>query len=652
VQVRVFSIWWVMLFLLSGSAYAGNPEDDFPAARDAFRRGDIQRLDFYAARLKGDILEPFVTFLQLESRLKDADPGEIKAFISVNQDSHLSDRLRADWLRMLGKQEVWPLFLEEYPELVNRDNELVCYALQARLAQNDPTAYQDARAMWFTGNDQPASCLPVFDTLALRGALTVEDVWTRERLALEAGNVSVAKAVLMYLPQRSPLLGQALDRAADNPAAYLDNPLLDLKSREGREFAMFALYRLARSEPSQALPFWNAIRQQFPPEQQGYVWGQMAFQAARKHDPAALEWYANAGSAPLNEEERAWKVRAALRGRNWPLVLATIDTMPPREQSQGNWRYWKARALKALGKAGEANAILAPLSVEHNFYGQLATEELGSVIGSPAATYKASEEEIKAVGRIPAIRRALALYQMNIRYDANREWQWAIRDFDDKQLLAAAELARRNDWYDRAIYTAEKTTRLHDFSLRFPAPHRELMHDYASQVDLDEAWIYGLIRQESRFVQQARSGVGASGLMQLMPSTAKWVAKKLGMRGFRQSLINQLNVNLEFGTYYLKHVLDELDGQPVLATAAYNAGPRRANRWRGEGAMEGAIYAETIPFAETRGYVQKVMSNAVYYANRFGQRMTSLKQRLGTIAGTAGRPLCTGNGDERAPSCD
>jgi soluble lytic murein transglycosylase len=170
-------------------------------------------------------------------------------------------------------------------------------------------------------------------------------------------------------------------------------------------------------------------------------------------------------------------------------------------------------------------------------------------------------------------------------------------------------------------------------------------------VGLDEAWVYGLIRQESRFVQQARSGVGASGLMQLMPGTARWVAKRIGMKNFSQALVNQLDTNVALGTYYLKYVLDKLDGQPLLATAAYNAGPRRAINWRSVAPMEGAIYAETIPFTETRGYVQKVLSNAVYYGNRFGQQMQSLKQRLGTITSGSGKIECGGD-DERAPACE
>jgi soluble lytic murein transglycosylase len=252
---------------------------------------------------------------------------------------------------------------------------------------------------------------------------------------------------------------------------------------------------------------------------------------------------------------------------------------------------------------------------------------------------------------MPGIQRALALYQLNLRTEANREWLWVTRDFDDQRLLAAAEIARRNNWLDRAINTADKTRELHDFSLRYPAPHRDVMQAYARERDLDEAWVYGLIRQESRFVQQARSNVGASGLMQLMPTTAQWIAKRLGLKHFQQNLIGQIDTNISFGTYYLKYVLDTNDGQPVLATASYNAGPSRAKRWKDEHALEGAIYAESIPFTETRNYVQKVMSNASYYANRFGQRLITLKQRLGTISGRNGKTECQSR-DERSPSCD
>ena len=663
----------IAVIFLAGAAFdaaAANSETDFLAAREAFRSGNIARLNTLSARLQGHVLEPYVAYMQILSHLKDAGPDEVKDFMQRNSDSYLSDKLRGDWLRWLGKNQRWDIFNAEYPALAGKDTELACYALQARTALGDGAALREAKAYWFSAEDQPDSCSPLFDGLASNGLLTVEDVWTRLRLTLEAGNVSVAKHVARYFPGQQEIPVRELERAAENPAVFLDkmphtishgpvagpiadrSPLgVDLKTRAGRELTIFALSRLARSQPQQALSYWNALSSRFSAEEQAYVWGQLALYAARKHDPAALSWFGKAAGARLSDLQLAWKVRAALREHNWQEVQAAIAAMSEAEQNQGAWRYWKARAMKAQGKTVQANAIWLPLSKEFNFYGQLAAGELGAVAGIPSESFKAGEDEIKAMEKTPAIRRALTLYEMNLRYEANREWIWAMRGFDDRHLLIAAEVARRHNWYDRAINTADKTVQLHDFSLRFLSPHRDVMQDYVRETGLDEAWVYGLIRQESRFVQQARSGVGASGLMQLMPGTARWVAKRLGIKSFRQAMVNQLDTNLALGTHYLKYVLDKLDGQPLLATAAYNAGPRRAIRWRSPDAMEGAIYAETIPFTETRGYVQKVMSNAVYYGNRFGQQLLSLKQRLGTVVGENGKTECGGN-DERAPSCE
>ncbi|MDD5241021.1 MAG: transglycosylase SLT domain-containing protein [Sulfuricella sp.] len=643
--------------LLAGSAFSGfgnaaaaNQEADFYAAREAFRSGDNARFKTLSARLQDHVLEPFVSYMQIMLRLRDASPDEIRGFIQRNSDSYLADKLRGDWLRLLGKDRRWDLFMSEYPALINKDSELVCYSLQARLGQGETAALPEARPYWFSAEEQPASCLPLFDALATGGLLTVDDVWARLRLALEAGNVSVAKRVTLYFPGHQEISLRELERAADSPLAFLDRPSVDLNTRAGRELTIFALTRAARSQPQQALPYWNALRPRFSAEEQAYTWGWLAFHAARKHDPVALSWYGKAGSR-LSDLQLAWKARAALREQRWPEVQAAIDAMSEAEQNQVSWRYWKARALKAQGRAAQGNAILAPLSKEFNFYGQLAAADLGVAVGVPAENFKLGEDEIRAMEKLPVIRRALALYQMNLRYEANREWLWAVREFDDRRLLAAAEVAQRQGWYERAINTADKTRQLHDFSLRFPAPHRDVMQEQARLVGLDEAWVYGLIRQESRFAQQANSSVGASGLMQLMPKTALWVAKRLGLKNYRQSMINQLDTNIAFGTYYLKYVLDKLDGQPLLATAAYNAGPSRAVRWRGDVPMEGAIYAETIPFSETRGYVQKVMSNAVYYGNRFGQQLQSLKQRLGTVAAGKGKSGCGGD-DERSPACE
>ena len=312
--------------------------------------------------------------------------------------------------------------------------------------------------------------------------------------------------------------------------------------------------------------------------------------------------------------------------------------MPASLQDSRTWQYWRGRALAAQGQRSEAENLYRKVSTTgRNFYALLATEELGnSVHDSRNTTDRPSASDARRIATEPAIQRSLALLQLSVnqgrpewRDDARREWRWAMRGRNDKDLLAAAELAAQNNFIDMSIYSADMTESDHDFALRYPTPHRDLMHRYSAQSGLDEAWAYGLIRQESRFVPAARSGVGASGLMQIMPSTAKWIAGKLGESNYS---INDLDTNIRYGTWYLQYINNDL-GDEVMATAGYNAGPGRARAWRDYRSLEGAIYAETIPFNETRDYVQKVMTNATYYAYTFGERNLSLKRRMGTVPG-------------------
>jgi soluble lytic murein transglycosylase len=425
-----------------------------------------------------------------------------------------------------------------------------------------------------------------------------------------------------------------LDHAAADPQRYLNNAKLSDSTEAEHRVALFALQRLAKQLPQLAWVQWGKISSNFNVDEQHYFYAWLAYEAAIRQDSRALEWFKAADGVTLTEAQHAWRARAALRAQNWQEVRASIVAMPPQEQQEGVWRYWNARALKQLGRDEDAAKIFLALSSEYNFYGQLAVDELGIPIAanSRPAGFQPGKNEIDAMLAQPGIQRTLALYRMDLRTDALREWAWAIRKFDDKQLLIASEIARRNQMYDRSINTADRTVQLHDFSLRYPAPYREDLRGHIQENQLEEAWVYGLMRQESRFVTQAKSNVGAAGLMQVMPSTAKWIARKLGMRDYRKRQVGNMETNLIFGTYYMKTVLGWFDNNPVLASAAYNAGPSHARQWRGDSPLEGAIYTETIPFSETRDYVKKVMSNTVYYAQQFGQPPRSLKQRLGIIA--------------------
>ena len=615
------------------------PEEIFLAARAAVRAGDYNKLARYDAQLQGYLLEPYVNSWLLRQRLEDVPAEEVRAFLSNQKGSLLAELVRRDWLKALGRKQQWEMFRAELPLLVSDDNEIICYALQARWQQQDASALAEVRAQWYAPRELPEGCVPLAEALIASGEFTSRQVWERVRLLLEAGAVSAAWRAAEYLPAQEALDRGRLFAVAAGPQRFLDDKKKNLSQRAVRELTMFALHRLARSDPPAAAAIWDAkLRAHFSAEEQGYVWGQLALQAARRNLPEALKWYAHAETAraPLTEEQLAWRLRAALRQGDWNEVRISAEMMSPLQRNEPAWICWQGRAAQALGNPVGARTLFERIAGEHHFYARLAAEELGLAFTVPSKGYTPTAEDVAAIAREPGFARALALYQLGQRFESAREWIWSIRGMDDKQLLAAAEFARQNEMFDRAINTADKTLALHDFSVRYLAPYREALGENARAQQLEEAWVLGLVRQESRFISAVKSSAGAAGLMQLMPATAKWVAHRMGMQDYSWARVTDAGVNAALGTYYLRHVLDDLDGNPVLAAAAYNAGPGRARKWRDTRALEGAIYAETIPFNETRDYVKKVMNNTMYYAAILGGQARTLKARLGVIAPRGG----------------
>jgi soluble lytic murein transglycosylase len=621
---------WLLVGLGAVPA-AADTDASFLAARDAFQKSDATRLDALAAELPAHPLFPYVAYWQLRLRLAEtADPVVLDA-LARERDTLVGQRLRADWLKQLASRKDWDTFEREAPAAIVEDVELDCFRLQARLARGDAAVLAAARPLWLQAGPQPAACEPVFDALIEAGQLTEDDVWARTRLALEAGNLSFAKALAAYFAPAKRIPAKELDAIARNPQRYLDRKPLPLKTRAQRELAIFAAWRVAQSLPVVAANRLERFESQLPTADRAFAWGQVALAGALRHRPEAGTWFRRAGSQALTDRQLAWQARSAMRAGDWATVLSAIEAMSEREQALAPWRYWKARALTAQGKTAEGNALLAVLSGEHHFYGQLAAEDLGTTVSSLPTLYHPSAEEVDGVEQVPGIRRALKFYELGMRYEGALEWRWTVRAFDDRNLLAAGELARRTGWYERAIDTAERTRTLHDFTLRYPMPYREVVSEYTRQLALDEAWVYGLVRQESRFVVDARSSAGAQGLMQLMPATARHVARRLGLSGLDRQRVTAIDTNINLGTYYLRDLMDSLDAQPVVATAAYNAGPSRARAWRADKPLEGAVYTETIPFNETRDYVRKVMSNTMFYSRLIGQQFTSLRARLGVV---------------------
>ena len=639
---------FLLLFLTLHIAFASanlhaSLDSDYQLARDAVQKGKNAQFAKIAATFPDDhLLTPYIRYWQLKeagrvadrasgNQARDSSSSAQQAFIRQYADSPLSNRLRTELARKDGLRADWPVFLANFTEIVRPDQELLCLAMRARQATGDVNQRAQADstgiALWRTARDLPSSCEPIFDSLADRGLLSLEDRLGRLRLALDDGNLRLARELDARLPDDARMLPNALNEAKSNPARLI---AAAEPQRAQREVALYALTQMAKNSPEEAANLWQQQQDKYSAAEQSYGWGQIGLHAARRHDSRAMSWFARAGTVG-SELQAAWKARAALRAGQWIEVFRSIEAMPEATQNEAVWRYWKARSLKAMNAHYPANVLFAKLSREIHYYGLLAEEELPAKLEARPADYKITPNDLKAAEANIGLQRALLLRRLGDQGNALEEWNWALRGMDDRSLLAAAELARRNEWYDRAIATAERTRDEHDFDLRYLAPYRDLASAYSQENELDEAWVFGLMRQESRFIDYARSSVGAQGLMQIMPATAKWISRQLGLGKNAHAGVNNPDTNIRFGTYYLKHVYDSLSQSPVLATAGYNAGPGRARRWQAETPLEGAIYVENIPFFETREYVKKVLANAMFYRNSFGGVSQPLKERLGVI---------------------
>ncbi|MCL4800820.1 MAG: lytic transglycosylase domain-containing protein [Burkholderiales bacterium] len=635
-----------LAFAVATPCLAVDEREAFKAAAEAFRKSDATRLEAHAKKLRGSGLEPYLDYWQLKLELETVDAGAVREMLWKNDGLLLGERLRNDWLRALARQQQWDVLLAEYPKLTQEDPEVTCLALQARWRNGDRASLSEVRAFWNAPRDVPEGCLPLIEAEIADGRIDTEDAWARVRALLVANQVAAAKRTINYLPAAETPRERTIDSIRRKPEHYVEQHKHDLKKRVDRELAIYALTRVAQRDAGRAAAYFtDRLRERFPAADQGYVWGQIATNAARQHLAEATFWFARAGDAPLEDEQLAWRARAALRAGNWPEVGAAIDRMSAEGRGDPTWVYWKARALRAAGDARGAELLFARIAHDHDFYGKLAREELGLSLSIPPRGYAPKDEEVARAASNESLKRSLALFRVDFRGEATREWIWGVRGMNDRELLAAAELARRYEIWDRAINTANRTVGEHDFSVRFLAPYREVFSEQARAQGLDEHWVLGLVRQESRFITDARSAAGASGLMQLMPRTARWIARQIGMRDYSWRKVTDVDVNVALGTSYLKYVYDGLGESTVLAAAGYNAGPRRAQRWRAEGPLEGAIYAETIPFTETRDYVKKVMSNTVYYAAIYGGEVRPLKERLGVIPGRGAEDATDGSGE-------
>ncbi len=613
------------------AAAAQGTDADVLAAKAAFDRGDRARLDAIAPRAKGHVLEPYVAWWRLKLGIDTAEPEAVRAFVARYGSTPLAERAQAEWLKALGRKGDWGRFSAAYGTGGYDDVEIQCYAHQAARQQSGDAALASAKPLWFTGQATPDACEPLFAALIARGSITIDDRWARYRLALEAGSARLAQQIAGDLPTADRIPARSFQHVDEKPATRLLQGGFRWNFRDGHELALYALERAARSDPEGAREGWLKWRGRLSASERAWGNARLAYHASRQLVPWANDAWRETLPETMTADMHAWRVRAALRARAWKDVGVAVDAMPRAQADEPAWRFWRARASMSAGREDEARAVFTALSSEHDYYGLLAAEALGTCVDPKSVAAVPDPAWQAKFGARDDVARVVKLAELDLRADSLREWRSVVRGLDDDALNQASIYIASRGLHDRSINTANLTRERHDYALRYPMPWREQFSAAARDNAVEEALLLGIARQESRFVPEIVSSAGAVGLMQLMPATARWVAKQSGRSDYKPSRINELDVNTQFGAFYFKYWLDRLDGSPALAAAAYNAGPGRAQAWRPAEPLEGAIWVETIPFNETRDYVKKVLANSVYYAHALGDPASDVRQRLGTV---------------------
>ena len=559
------------------------------------------------------VLSDYSQYQSAIDAAKRGDDAWVQQFLSQASDSAMAENVRNEWLKTLGARGQWDLFRQEFSKLnaAGVAQEVQCYA---DLSSGN---YSKAAELVRVTGKLPAGCTRLVESAAASGRLNTNDAWRRVRGLLSNSQTTDARNL-------AAALGSPFEGGAQGATEY---SLLSVIGKDARKSAS-------------AAATLSDMESGLSREQRSFAWGVLGhYHAQSQNMPTALSYYGRVSDRKqLTDEQLEWYARAALRLQRWDELASVIQHMPEKLQKDPTWQYWLGRSFAAQGKSGQAKEMYEKAAASgRNFYAVMAGEELGRRINTRNNVSDADAKDVLRMSEDGAIKRALVLFKNSqsngdskMRRQAQAEWRFATRDFNEDNLLTAAQVAFDNQFYDMAINSSDRTDHKLNYKLRYISPFKDLTVHYAAQAGVDPAWVYGLIRQESRFVMGAESSVGAQGLMQVMPATAREIAGKIGMSS---SELYTMDGNIRMGTWYMADAKRRLQNNEVMATAGYNAGPGRARNWQASSPLEGAIYAETIPFTETRDYVKKVMTNATYYASLFNEPQTSLKQRMGTVPG-------------------
>ncbi|MCU7851947.1 MAG: transglycosylase SLT domain-containing protein [Candidatus Thiodiazotropha sp. (ex Monitilora ramsayi)] len=592
----------------------------FVAAEEALAANDSEEFQSLKASLSDYPLFPYLVYQETLHSLKNQTSANIRQALKLLQDTPLQKQLLDHWLALLAEERLWLSYLHFYQPGGSISRQ--CQHLQALINTGKrELAFESVTPIWLSGHSRPKACDPVLNTWIAAGHLDQSLVWQRFQLAMKAGQIRLARYVKRFLNADDVQWADRWLTLHADPSRWtqlidMDHPMLD-------EMAVQTVRRLAWTNIDKAFNAWQRLTRtiDFSDFQHLQVARSLMGQISRQD--TNLKSQQITGLLPkkylhLDSTLSDKQIQFALQNNDWESLLLTLDGIPMQEQNSNRWRYWRARALINLGQNSEGEAILKTLSSDRSYYGFLAAQRLGY---SPNLEHEKLEVDaalVEQLERLPGLQRARELHLLGRSLQARREWNLALGEKNNPQLSAAVRLAEKWHWPSQVIITLARLRQWNDLELRFPLAHQEAITTLAHGHGIDKAWVYAILRQESAFMTDAKSSVGARGLMQLMPKTAKAVASELSESIQFPEDLYLPEVNIKLGTSYLNKIYRQLQENPVLATAAYNAGPWRVQRWLPEKTQAADIWIETVPFRETREYLKRVLAYTVIYNYRLG----------------------------------
>lgn len=603
---------------LTQIGFAESDGELFLAAKKAAQQNDWSLFDSLKSQLSSYPLLPYLDYYQIAENIQTTNSTTVQQFLNKYPNTPMANQLRQGWLNQLAEQKNWQEFFTMYQPTSNVA--LQCdylYALQqmGKAAEAAP----QITPLWLTGASQPKNCDVVFDpwlaAMPIKNAL----IWERFHLALKDYNFSLANFLSDKLPPAEKNDADAIIKLYAEPSLIMNKAFL--KKYPSPQVISYGIARIARVNPATAISVWGKLQGQytFTAEQKQRIFQSIALKLALRKNSDSLIWFHKIVDDNLDPVYEDWLIKAALYHNDWSLVKARIDAMPQTERESPEWQYWYARALEKLGEKQTADKIFATLASQRNYYGFLASNHINKAIHLVNSQPLITTEEIDAVEKLPAFQRARLLYQLKLSYDATLELFYLLKTVTPIQQYIIVKLVSDWNWYPQTLILSTKTDYKDDIDLRFPLLYQSTIMRNAELRKINAALIYAIIRQESYFGAGAVSPAGAIGLMQLMPTTAFRTSKKFQLKYNATNELLDAETNIAFGTAHLQQAIANFGNNPILAVAAYNAGPEAVARWLPKSAKIPAdIWIETIPFHETRNYLKNVISNYVVYQYRLG----------------------------------